>query len=146
MKMRLCACSMLTSVGISFASSAGAQSTGFAVNHFEPSESGSEWFVLDSLDMRGTARPAVGIVGDWAYRPLAVYNSDGSVRAAIVNHQAVVHAGGSLVLWNRLRLGLSLPIQVYATGDAVTFNGVTYAPPKNATAIRSVFICLNASA
>ncbi|MFM2416972.1 MAG: hypothetical protein RL385_1695, partial [Pseudomonadota bacterium] len=42
---------------------------GFAIDRFDPSERGSEWFVLDSLDFRGNVRPALGAVADYAYKP-----------------------------------------------------------------------------
>ncbi|MEY4514285.1 MAG: hypothetical protein RLZZ450_6407, partial [Pseudomonadota bacterium] len=36
-------------------------SSGFALDRFEPSERGSEWFSQDSLDLRGHLRPAIGL-------------------------------------------------------------------------------------
>src|SRR6516164_6845357 len=79
-----------------------AQSQGFALDRFEPSERGSDWFVLESLDLRGHVRPAAGLVAEYAFRPLAVYNADGTVRASIVRDSLVLHPGATLVLWNRL--------------------------------------------
>jgi outer membrane protein OmpA-like peptidoglycan-associated protein len=115
-------------------SSAQAAPLGFAVDRFEPSERGSQWFVLDSLDLRGNGRPAIGATFDYQYRPLAVYEPDGSVRAAIVRHVLTAHVGASVVVWDRLRLGASLPIVLYTEGDPGTLRGVTYAAPKNAQA------------
>ena len=37
------------------------QAPGFAINRFDPSERGSEWFALESLDLRGEARLAFGV-------------------------------------------------------------------------------------
>ncbi len=105
-----------------------AQSTasGFALDRFNPSERGSEWFALDSLDLRGHVRPAVGVVAELADSPLVVYNADGSTRAKPVHYQLVLHPGGSLVLWERLRVGVDLPIAAYTAGDGSTVSGVTY--------------------
>ena len=50
-----------------------AQGQGFALNRFDPAERGSDWFVLDSLDLRGHLRPAVGLrrrLGLQAARPV----------------------------------------------------------------------------
>src|SRR5689334_8502184 len=110
---------------ITLASTASAQSVtpqrGFAVDRFDPSERGSEWFVLDSLDLRGHKRfTAGGVVGAWSYKPLVAYDAAGDERATVIEHQIFVHPGASLVLWNRLRAGFSLPIAVYQTGEAVT--------------------------
>lgn len=120
-KLALCASVIGSLVGTT-AATASAQSTtqGFALNRFDPSERGSEWFVLDSLDLRGHGRPAMGLVGDWGYKPLVLYNQDGSERSAIVEHQFFVHAGGSVALWDRVRLAANLPLALYQTGDAPT--------------------------
>jgi outer membrane protein OmpA-like peptidoglycan-associated protein len=106
-----------------------AQGKGFALNRFDPSERGSDWFVLDSLDLRGHVRPAVGLVGDWAYKPLVVYDANGNEKSDIVEHQIFMHLGGSLVLWDRLRAGVNVPIAVYQTGDAPTSKGTSFGDP-----------------
>ena len=117
------------------ASAAAAAPSGFSVNRFEPSERGSQWFVLDSLDLRGSGRPALGAVVDYQYRPLAVYESDGSVRAAVVGHVLTAHVGGSVILWDRLRLAASLPLVLYTDGERGTLRGVTYEAPSSSQAI-----------
>jgi outer membrane protein OmpA-like peptidoglycan-associated protein len=117
-------------VGLGLAREAGAQAKGFALDTFDPSERGSEWFSAESLDLRGNVRPAIGVVMDGAYRPLVVYNPDGTVRASIVRNQVVAHPGASLVLWDRLRVGFDLPIAVFQDGHTGVLDGVTYAPPN----------------
>jgi OOP family OmpA-OmpF porin len=90
---------------------------GFALNRFEPSETGSEWFMLDTLDIHGVARPALGVVADYGYRPYVLLNPDGSDNRRIVIGQFFVHAGASLVLFDRLRIGVSLPIEAGQNGS-----------------------------
>ncbi|HEY2509640.1 MAG TPA: OmpA family protein [Polyangiaceae bacterium] len=107
-----------------------AQTPGFAVDRFEPSERGSDWFALDSLDLRGHVRPALGLVAEYSYRPLVIYNSDDSVRESIVRNSLVLHPGGSLVLWDRLRVGFDLPVYAYQFGHTGTLAGTTYQPPS----------------
>jgi outer membrane protein OmpA-like peptidoglycan-associated protein len=124
----LLAASLLGAVP-SISSLAHAQAAGFSVDRFEPSERGSDWFALESLDLRGHLRPAVGVVGDFAYQPLAIYNADGTVRTSLVEYQLFAHVGGSLILWDRLRIGVNLPVAVYQTGSGGTLNGVTYGAP-----------------
>ena len=58
-------------------SKAGAQQAGFAINRFEPSERGSEWFAQDTLDFRGHLRPFLGVVGDYGHKPLVAYDNNG---------------------------------------------------------------------
>ncbi len=110
---------------------ADAQEAGYAASVFEPSERGSDWFANESNDYRGKFRLAVGAVGDYSYRGvIGALNPDGTVRASTLRNQMQIHTGLSLVLADRLRLGLSVPIQVFADGHPATVNGVTYAPPK----------------
>ncbi len=114
------------------ASPATAQQKGFAVDRFEPSERGSEWFVLDSLDLRGRLRPAVGVVTEWAYHPLVAYDVDGNYVRALIRNQVFLHPGASLVLFDRLRVGASLPIAVLQNGRAIATQTQTYLPPDAA--------------
>ena len=77
-------------------SPAGAQSTasGFALDRFNPSERGSEWFALDSLDLRGQARPAIGARGR-ARRQSARHLQRRRVDRATtpVQYQLILHPG-----------------------------------------------------
>ncbi len=115
-----------------------AQSSGFAVNRFEPSERGSHWFTLESLDFRGHLRPAVGVVGDYQYRPLAIYDQGGEPRASVVRHVATLNAGASLLLWDRARFALNVPLVVYNEGERGSLRGVAYAPPSSEQGIGDV--------
>ena len=124
----------------SFSGAARAQgaATGFAVNRFEPSERGSAWFVLESLDLRGDARPALGVVADYQLRPLAIYESNGDVRSAPLEHVMTTHLGASIVLGNRLRFGANVPIVLYQTGDAGRIGAATYPSPSSEQSIGDV--------
>jgi outer membrane protein OmpA-like peptidoglycan-associated protein len=101
---------------------------GFAVDRFEPAERGSRWFVVDSLDLRETTRPALGLTLDHAYKSLAVYDAAGNERAALVRHQALLHAGASLVLADRVRVGVNVPFAVYQDGEPVVVEGYELRP------------------
>ena len=83
---------------------AAAQTQGFAIDRFEPAERGSQFFVVDNLDLRGATRPALGAVLDYGYKPLVAYDLDGNERSAVVRHQAWVHLGGSRADVLRARL------------------------------------------
>lgn len=113
-------------------SSAWAQNTGFALDRYEPSERGSDWFANESLDLRGHLRPALGIVGDWAYKPLVLYKDDEEY-AKIVEHQVFAHVGGSLILWDRLRLGANLPLLVYNKGESGSSTNTSFSTDDSAT-------------
>ena len=100
--------------------------SGVDLDRFNPSERGSDWFALDSLDFRGSLRPAIGIVGDYGYRPLVLYNPNGSIGSEIIRDQLIVHVGAALNLWERLRLAVDLPIAAWQDGAGGTVGGVTY--------------------
>src|SRR5688572_14443726 len=127
--MRLAFGSMIVAGLLAATSNADAQNAGFAVNRFEPSERGSHWFVLESLDFRGNTRPALGVVGDYQYKPLVIYNTDGSERAAVVKHMLTTHVGGSIVLGETIRLSVNMPFVPYVEGEQGRLRGVTYNPP-----------------
>ena len=114
---------------------AGAQQQGFALDQFDPAERGSDWFAVESLDLRGNLRPAIGVVMDGAYRPLAIYAPGGAVEESVVRNQVFAHAGASLVLWDRLRVGFNLPVAVFQDGHNGVIDGVTYAAPPTQPAV-----------
>lgn len=121
-----------------------AEETGFSLNHFNPAEAGSDWFVLESLDLRGHARPALGIVGDYARHPLVATDAEGNVTGRLVTRQVFVHADGSLVLFDRLRFGFSLPVQLNSAGKSTNINGATYAAPASSAALGDLRLGLDA--
>lgn len=86
--------------------------SGYALDRFEPSDRGSDWFVNESLDFRGSPRPAAGVVFDWAYKPLVLADP-----SSIVD-QVVMHPGAALVLEDHVRVALSVPVLVFQDGDA----------------------------
>jgi OmpA-OmpF porin, OOP family len=107
---------------------------GFALNRFNPSGGGSDWFTLESLDLRGQLRPALGLSFDFAHKPLVLYNADGEEVASIVERQIFLHVGAALNLAGRLRLGLSFPVAVNQLGEEQRVNGITYLGPSGAAA------------
>ena len=111
------------------------QAEGFALNRFDPSERGSEWFVLESLDLRGEGRPAAGIVGDWAHKPLVLYAPDGSERKLLVGDQLFVNVGGGVILANRAIQGDGYNL-VDVTATILAWYSV---PPGDGMTGRSMF-------
>lgn len=97
--------------------------SGFAVNRFEPSERGSDWFVNESLDLRGAANVAAGVVLDWSYKPLVLReagNAEGRAVGNIITDQVIAHSGLSLMFRDRFRFALDLPVVLYQHGDDVS--------------------------
>ncbi|HYQ15862.1 MAG TPA: hypothetical protein VEQ58_08895, partial [Polyangiaceae bacterium] len=109
-----------------------AQNAGFAIDRFDPAERGSDWFAADSLDLRGHGRLMLGVTGDFSEKPLVLYSRDGDELKSIIEHQLYVHAGGSLVLWDRLRLGVNLPILAYQAGESAVVQGARFEAKEGA--------------
>ena len=127
------------------AASAGAQprAEGFALNRFEPSVSGSDWFVLESFDLRGHGRFAAGLVLDYAYRPLMLYSAeDGERVGSVVEHQLFAHLGGAVVLWDCVRFGLNLPFAAYQSGDGGSTSTTTFSS-RNLTTLGDLRLSLD---
>ncbi len=114
------------------AGSASAQTPaeGFSVNRFSPAERGSDWFANDSLDLRGHLRPAIGLLGDYALKPLIIYDMEGDERIRLIENQLFIHAGAALTLKDRVRVAVNLPLMVRQNGTSGMLNGFTYTAPE----------------
>jgi OmpA-OmpF porin, OOP family len=132
MRQRLASCVALFVVWV-LPSAAAAQ--GFALNILDAADRGSEWFATESLDLRGHGRLSLGLTGDWAYRPLVASRRDGQRPRAIVRNQLFVQPGLSVVLWERLRLALDVPLLLFTDGSA-TEEGVSVGDVRLGAMIR----------
>jgi outer membrane protein OmpA-like peptidoglycan-associated protein len=122
-----------------------AAAQGFSLNRFEPAERGSNWFVLDHLDLDGHLRPAVGATFDYQYQPLALKEGpDKDVRTAVVGHVITMHVGANVVLWHRLRIGATLPVLFYNEGESARLRGQTLGSPADAQGVGDLRFGLDA--
>jgi outer membrane protein OmpA-like peptidoglycan-associated protein len=128
-KLRVVVFALVAMLGGAGTAAAQTVATGLALDRFDPAERGSEWFALDTLDLRGRVRPAIGADLDWGHKPLVLYDVNGHEVGAVVSDQLFVHAGASLVLWDRLRVGFNLPIAIVQAGDGATLAGIQYRAP-----------------
>jgi outer membrane protein OmpA-like peptidoglycan-associated protein len=99
---------------------------GFALNRFEPSEVGSDWFVGDSLDMRGEFRPGLRLTLDWAHKPLVRYDANGDEIAVVIERQIYGHAGVAFIIADRVRLGANLPVLLNQVSNEQTVGMQTF--------------------
>jgi OOP family OmpA-OmpF porin len=131
MKNRTLLTTCLAALAVLGARTASAQSQGFAMDRFNASERGSDWFALDSLDLRGELRPALGVVGEYAFKPIAVPTGPGT-HTTVVSDQFFLHPGGSLVLADRVRIAVDVPVALYQHGQSVLAFGQQYSAPNKA--------------
>lgn len=104
---------------------------GYQADPTTPSERGSEWYYLDSLDLRGHGRMAIGVVTAYA-RGLLVARDAGGSEVGVVRERAVLHAGAAFVFGERTRLSFDAPLQFVANGRAAVVRETTLRPPKDA--------------
>jgi hypothetical protein len=102
-----------------------------ALNRYEPSERGSEWFANESLDFRGSFRPAFGVTADYAHAPYVLLNPDGSENTVVIENTTYLHVGAAFVMFQRLRVGLNLPIAVAQNGHDKTVGDRTFTAPSS---------------
>src|SRR5436190_15097186 len=89
---------------------------GFALDRYNPASPGSDWFVLDSLDLRGSGRPALRVGLDWGEKPLVLYDANDDEMFAVIQRQVFVHVGFAINIASRVRLGVNMPFAVNQLG------------------------------
>lgn len=113
------------------AESVGAQSTGWALDRYEPAPAGDRFFAVEHPVYARRVGFAVGLTLEHAFAPL-VFRETG-VNGA-VNDQRVVagmlvgHLGASLSFVGRVGVGVSFPVSFLQSGSAWSSGGVTVAP------------------
>jgi hypothetical protein len=105
------------------------QAAGFAVDRFEPAAPGSAFLSVDSLDFDGHLRPAARLTSAWAWKPLVVYDGQANEVAALVRQELVEHVQGAVVLWNRARFDLDLPVPLAHSGTSTAVGDQVYGAP-----------------
>jgi OmpA-OmpF porin, OOP family len=105
----------------------GQEVRGFALNRFNAASPGSDWFALDSLDLRFHLRPAFRLGFDFAHEPLVL--SDGGDSAPLVKRQIFFNMGLAMTFISRLRVGLNMPFAIHQAGQDRQIAGVVYRAP-----------------
>ena len=106
--------------------------TGLALDRFDPAERGSEWFVLDTLDLRGRVRPAIGADFDWGHKPLVLYDANDHVvgiggRAIRSSFTSARRSCSGIDFAS----GSTFRSPIVQSGDGATLAGVTYPAPTS---------------
>lgn len=109
---------------------ASAQGRGFEVSRFETAERGSNWFTADSLDFRGHGRFAAGTVAEYNRDALVARDLRLGTQRAIVSDQLTMNLGAAVVLFDRLRLGLNVPVAAYTAGESTSAGTEWFAAPR----------------
>jgi hypothetical protein len=97
---------------------------------FMPAPGRGNFVVVDGTTVSGHVAPTAGLLVDYGYRPFVLYDatcaagtSDCSIdgtRRVLTEHLATAHVMGTIALWNRLQLGIVLPLSLMS-GDSFQF-------------------------
>jgi OmpA-OmpF porin, OOP family len=105
---------------------------GFALDRFHPAESGGPWFAAEGLEFSGHERLAFGMVADIASEPLVARDATGKELTPLIASQSFVHAGASLILHERWRVGVLVPLLAHQRTSALEAENVRVAPEAGA--------------
>jgi OmpA-OmpF porin, OOP family len=105
----------------------------FALDQFHPAPAGDRFFGTQGGDPGGHVSPRFLLLGEYAYRPLVLYQNDGDDRVGnVVSDQLFVHLGASLALWERLSVSANLPLALVNDGGSPTSGAQAFASPSGA--------------
>lgn len=112
---------------LAFGGAAHAQETvgDFALNQLDPAPAGDDFFGVAGAQTDGHLVPRAYLMFDYAKSPLEL----GGEGTAIVSDQAFARLNGSITFFDRLLVGVDVPLAVVQAGDSPTFSGVTIASP-----------------
>src|ERR1700690_2465348 len=73
-----------------------------SLDRFAPSLPGDRFFGVEGADPGGHLLPRLMLLGDYAYRPLSVYDSNDNRLGVLEKNQLVLHVAAGVSLWDRL--------------------------------------------
>ena len=100
-----------------------------ALDRFHAASPDSAWFALDSASFTGHREVMLSFVTDYAKHPLDIYDADGTVRDHVVTDAFIIQVGGSVTLYDQLRLSATVPMAAWQDGNGGTYNGMPLASP-----------------
>lgn len=73
------------------------------------------------------------LLGEYAYRPLVLYENDGEDRVgSVVSDQLFLHLGGTIALWQRFSLSADLPLALVNEGSSPSSGAQAFTSPNGA--------------
>ena len=116
----------------SFSSAALAQDV--ALDRFEPAPAGDALFAAGDPGVNGHWLPAAALVLSYARSPLVLRQVGAAEDSGVVvTHQLVTHAQGSLELWRRLQVEVSVPVTLSQAGEDPSVGTVQFESPSGAS-------------
>jgi len=118
---------------------------GMVLDQFQPAPPGDRFFSVQGGDSGGHLLPRLMVLGDYAYKPLALFQgSDDHEVGAVVKNQFFLHVAAGISLWDRLWVFANMPLALTMGGDSPSVDGTPIASPSGAAAGDLRVVCLGA--
>src|SRR5450432_138363 len=114
------------------ARTAPAQSSGLALDRFDPAPAGDRMFGVPSPYVAGPLTPHVMLLGDYAHNPLVLRSVPSNTRVgAVVGNQLYLNLDVGLALWNRVLVDVDVPVALAQNGDNPSGGGLRFSSPSS---------------
>jgi outer membrane protein OmpA-like peptidoglycan-associated protein len=107
-----------------------AQTSGLALDRFDPAPAGDRMFGVPSPYAAGDLTPHLMLLMDYAHNPLVIRTIPNNNNVgAVVKNQLYLNLDGGISLWSRLFIDVDLPVALLQTGDSpnIAAGGQTFA-------------------
>jgi outer membrane protein OmpA-like peptidoglycan-associated protein len=110
-----------------------AQTSGLALNRFDPAPAGDRMFGVPSPYAAGDLTLHAMLLLDYAHNPLVIQTIPGNNQVgSVVKDQLFLNLDIGLSLWSRLYVDLDLPVALYQNGDSPTAINQVFTSPAGA--------------
>jgi OOP family OmpA-OmpF porin len=101
---------------------------GLSLDRFQPAPAGDRFFGVQGGDPGGHLSPRLMLLGDYAYKPLVLYQNGGNQEiGTVVKNQLFLNLAAGIALWDRLWVFANMPLALInngsTTGDFVAPSG-----------------------
>jgi outer membrane protein OmpA-like peptidoglycan-associated protein len=91
---------------------------GLSLDRFQPAPAGDRFFGVQGGDPGGHLSPRLMLLGDYAYKPLVLYQSGGNQEiGTVVKNQLFLNLAAGIALWDRLWVFANMPLALINNGS-----------------------------
>ena len=123
----------LLALSATTAMASNARAEGYALDRFDPAPAGDRLFGVQSPTTQGDLDVHLMLLTDYAHNPFVLTHNRGVADVgSVVEHQLFLHLNGSLALWDRLTVGVDVPVALVQDGSDAVYAGQTLAGAQDA--------------
>ena len=101
------------------------------LDRFQPAPAGDRFFGVEGADPGGHLLPRLMLLGDYAYRPLTVYQGSNDQKLGdVISNRLLLHLAAGISLWDRLVISANVPLLLVTKGSDLSVGGQPYSPPS----------------